>query len=294
MLSILVFVLATAATLFGDDFSDGNHQFSAALYEVKIFILIHICIFNLLIFQELIVDSDDNVLVSPFAIETLVAIAQSGAVGATGEEIRNSLYLPESQAATEKALKSLISEIEDDAPTFLLSNTIEVDSQLSINADFAATASDVYQAQTSSGSAGISLSTDLVFRANFATAFKLRSEKQLFMGNNNLAKSETMFLKAGTYNYAESTELDAQILEIPFSISTVSLTIVLPNKESGIGVLEKNMKSVLATPDFSEVTVDVTLPTFRIATKTDFAGILENVSFIVITKMINNTNFKIL
>lgn len=224
--------------------------------------------------KELIVDNDDSVLVSPFAIEILAAIAQSGSNGATGEEIRNSLYFPESQAATEKALKSLISEVEDDAPTFLLANSISVDSKYEINADFKAAASDVYQAKTSSGSSGVSLSADLVFRANFATSFKLLSEKPALGGGK---KSETMFLKASTLNYAESEDLDAQILEIPFDIDTISLTIVLPNKESGLGVLEKNMETVLATPNFSKVAVDVTLPTFRIATKTNFASILQNV-----------------
>ena len=63
------------------------------------------------------------------------------------------------------------------------------------------------------------------------------------------------------YNYLESEELDAKFLELPFDDGSTTFTIVLPNARDGLVELEKQIDKVLATTDFGQKYVQVSLPT---------------------------------
>ena len=62
------------------------------------------------------------------------------------------------------------------------------------------------------------------------------------------------------YNYLESEELDAKFLELPFDDGSTTFTIVVPNAKDGLIELEQQIDKVLATTDFGQEYVQVSLP----------------------------------
>ncbi|KAJ3644587.1 hypothetical protein Zmor_022308 [Zophobas morio] len=59
----------------------------------------------------------------------------------------------------------------------------------------------------------------------------------------------------------DSVQLDAKFLELPFDDGSTTFTIVLPNARDGLVELEKQIDKVLATTDFGQKYVQVSLPT---------------------------------
>jgi serpin B len=86
-----------------------------------------------------------------------------------------------------------------------------------------------------------------------------------------------MYKKSEKFNYYDSVELDAQVLEIPFVGEEASMTFVLPNKKEGLAVLEKQIDKVLETPKYTKEWVQVVLPKFKVESTIDFNPILEKV-----------------
>ncbi|CAH0727845.1 unnamed protein product, partial [Brenthis ino] len=100
------------------------------------------------------------------------------------------------------------------------------------------------------------------------------------------SKSKTtkvkMMYRKGYYNYAESNELKAQILELPYEGNEMSLVVILPRDFDGINELEETLKdpSALnsALNDMYQKEVEVYLPRFKIETKTDLKELLKNLN----------------
>jgi serpin B len=261
-----------------------------------------------------LVDNSDNILVSPFSAETIMALTQSGAVGTTGTEIRSSLFLPDSREETESVLKQILPAIHSNEYTLKTANKIYVENNFAIKDDFKKVATDVYQAQfqniefaesvaaadeinewveeetadkihdlISPGDVNadtkVVLVNALYFEANWTSPFEngLTTKTSFFTTDGEPVQMDTMFQKSARYNFYESADLDAKFLELPFQGPDASMTIVLPNKMEGIAVLEKQMDAVLTTPDYAQEYVQVSIPKFKIESTTDFKMILEKV-----------------
>jgi serpin B len=276
------------------EFVAGSKQFTGAVYN------------------EVLVDNSDNILVSPFSAETIMALTQSGAVGTTGTEIRSSLFLPDSREETESVLKQILPAIHSNEYTLKTANKIYVENNFAIKDDFKKVATDVYQAQfqniefAESAAAAdeinkwveeqtankihdlvapdeldattrVVLINALYFEGNWTSPFQpLLTKKSSFVTTDGTTVPiDAMFQESVEYNFYESADLDAKFLELPFLGQDASMTIVLPNKMEGIAVLEKQMDAVLATPEYTKQYVQVSMPKFKIATMTDFKSILE-------------------
>lgn len=94
----------------------------------------------------------------------------------------------------------------------------------------------------------------------------------------------------GVYKYLESKNLNAKILELPYSENNTAMYIVLPNATDNFQALEeKLMNRNFVSVEISEMAshiVNISLPKFKIETKTSLKTALKSLN---ITLMFNET-----
>ncbi|XP_075971083.1 antichymotrypsin-2-like isoform X2 [Anticarsia gemmatalis] len=94
-----------------------------------------------------------------------------------------------------------------------------------------------------------------------------------FYGPSGSSKAY-MMRRTGQYNYYESNEMNAQIIEIPYTGEEAALIIVLPSKKDGLSILLRTLK---ISPDLindalmkmKTATVDLIIPKFKIESTLD-------------------------
>ncbi|XP_047020340.1 alaserpin-like isoform X3 [Helicoverpa zea] len=102
----------------------------------------------------------------------------------------------------------------------------------------------------------------------------------------SVSKDKTISLptmkQSAYFNYGESQELDAKLLEMPYEGDKSSLLIVLPNEIDGLDSLLNKLKdpAVLrkAVDSMYNAKVDVSMPKFKIETKIDLADVLKKMN----------------
>jgi serpin B len=262
-----------------------------------------------------LVDNKENIVVSPFSAETVLALTQSGAKGDTGAEIRTGLHLPDTEEDTEVAIKSVLPTIQSEYCSLVTANKIYVEKEYAIKEDFKRVATDVYQAQFENiefaksvdaateinkwveeqtnnkihelvnaddldADTKIVLVNALYFQGNWSVPFDpiLTKQVKFYTSSEASVDAPTMYKESEQFNYYESEELDAQVLEIPFMGEEATMTFVLPNKKEGIAILEKQIDKVLETPKYTKEWVQVLLPKFKVESTIDFKPLLQKVS----------------
>jgi serine protease inhibitor len=116
MKSLFLLLSCLALVLAQDELSvfvSGSRQFTGAIYN------------------QLLVDNKENILVSPFSAETVLALTQSGGKGDTSAEIRTSLHLPDTEEKTETVIKSVLPTIQSEHCTLVTANKIYVENEYS-------------------------------------------------------------------------------------------------------------------------------------------------------------------
>jgi serpin B len=293
-----VFFLSCFALVLAEDelsaFLSGSREFTGAIYN------------------QLLVDNKENIVVSPFSAETVLALTQSGAKGDTGAEIRTGLHLPDTEEDTEVAIKSVLPTIQSEYCSLVTANKIYVEKEYAIKEDFKRVATDVYQAQFENiefaksvdaaseinkwveeqtnnkihelvnaddldADTKIVLVNALYFQGNWSVPFDpiLTKQAKFYTSSETTVDAPTMYKESQEFNYYESEELDAQVLEVPFGDEEATMTFVLPNKKEGIAVLEKQIDKVLETPKYTRKFVQVFLPKFKIESTIDFVPVLK-------------------
>ncbi|CAH2075172.1 unnamed protein product, partial [Iphiclides podalirius] len=90
-----------------------------------------------------------------------------------------------------------------------------------------------------------------------------------------------MMYRKGNFNYGESAELGAKILEIPYEGDESAFYIILPDEIDGITELENKLQnpSVLenSLKSLFEIQVAAHIPKFKIETTTNLKDILQNI-----------------
>lgn len=267
------------------------------------------------LFQELLVGNNKNIVVSPFSVETLLALTQSGAVGNTGVEIRKVLNLPETETEVDALIKSVLPTFHDQLYKLHTANKVYVRDSLPIKEDFKKVATDIYEASfenvnfQNNGAAAkeinewveqetegkiknfidadqidpdltqIILVNALYFQGNWTYPFGSieTHPATFFKSNTETSQANFMYQESTQLNYVESDELDAQILELPFKGQDASVVLVLPRQKEGIAVLEKLSAAVLETPKFNPTYVELHIPKFRIESSIQLNSALETV-----------------
>lgn len=267
-------------------------------------------------------------MVSPLSLEFALAFLQSGAVGPTGEEIRNVLYLPSTEENIEDAVKELIPSMTKSTKyTFSIANKIYVWENFTIKETFQDIAKNVYQAGvesidfTKQNQAADTINnwvknktnnkiTNLVSPDDLKNAFSVIVDTIYMNGNWSIqfSKDQTnnqLFYQSLTttrkvkmmhqYNkrhkFKQDLALQAKFLQLDLVDKTASVTFVLPNKKNGLSELETQIDKVLKVDNLSWEYVTIALPSFETYTNLDLGETLQMVSIYLNKKL---TKLKVL
>ncbi|RZC39513.1 Serpin domain containing protein [Asbolus verrucosus] len=299
---VLILLLAVTSSLSHEakTFTSVSNQFTAATYK------------------EIAKDVEGNFLVSPFSAAIILALAQTGARGATAQELRTGLRFPEGQDEIESSIEAVTSSVGNNREYALQSaNKMYLQENYQIKDEFRKVATDAFYADIenidfsrnaeaakvmnrwveehtekkirdliTSNDVGedtkLILINALYFQGNWSKQFKRVYTQQdaFYQNGENVVQVATMHDHHGYYKYCENGELNAKFLEIPFEGGDVSMVFVLPNEKKGLASLENQIEKVLLPQDFVKETVNVSLPKFKIESKLDFKEILKNLGVV--------------
>lgn len=274
MKPLCAFLLLVSA-IFAEDFAGRSRQLGVSLYNVSGILIKRFK--SKWIFQELAKDNDNNFLVGPIFLETLIALSESGAAGATAAEIRTTFNFPDTNQELEEEATSLISTLQSISA---VQNRIYYNGNYTIKDAFAKAAESVYQATIHENTEDVvDLTSNFVFRSDWNPHFVSSPIPNFYIDDETSIEVEGVLQSSTSYNYAENEELDAKFLELPFEAEGVSMVLILPRQKQGLDVLEKNIASVFALPKFEKQFVQVTLPKFKIAATLELSSFLEKVRY---------------
>lgn len=263
---------------------EGNGQFAQELYNV-------------------LAKKGGNVFFSPISVHAVLAMIYQGAKGKTYNVIANTLHIPSSSVAAEGYGDVL--EHLNNIPNVELSmaNKIYIMKGYSLKPKFreiirtkflsgvepvnftrpvkaADKINDWVERQTKNKiknliqPSSLNSLTKLVlvnaiyFKGNWLTRFEANSTKNetFYLSDNYFSNVEMMNTKAA-FSYKEDENLDAKVLELPYSNKDISLIIILPNQRNGIYELERKLVGYdinKITKNLYQPEVIVKLPKFKI------------------------------
>jgi len=242
--------------------------------------------FSIKLYDHVAHNNNNNVVVSPFSIQSVLSMVLSGAAGETANQIRFGLSLPEDKFL-HSGLSDILTSMGDKSENYTLKavNRLYIQNGFHLRPRFLAFNQRTYQAvpetvdfqevekarqaintwvreETNQKieeliSPGVLtplsrlvLINALYFKGTWVEAFdKADTRKKNFHTNNGQVVSVDMMHKIGGFNYRELHQLDAKRLMIPYKGDRLSMTIILPNKKDGLQKLEERLRSV----DLSEI-----------------------------------------
>ncbi|XP_011178835.1 serine protease inhibitor 42Dd [Zeugodacus cucurbitae] len=250
---------------------------------------------------------NENVIISPVAIQTALGLAYYGADGKTASELKRSLHAhSQSRSGIAKSYYKLLHSFVKPKTILEIANKIYAKDELVIEPEFREAAqkyfdSDAEQldftdepkavdlinkwlSEKTNGKIqnvlnnvepdiNVALVNAIYFKAKWARPFMddATSDRVFWFNDNESVKVPTMFAD-NWYNYAEYEELDAKAIELFFENTDLRMWFILPNKRNGLYELEQNLKGV----DFDELekrwewsSVTVNLPKFGFEFDTD-------------------------
>ncbi|XP_015840668.1 antichymotrypsin-2 isoform X4 [Tribolium castaneum] len=295
ILLALTLTLTMANEVALQEFTTGNNLFTAAIY------------------REVTKENFGNFLISPFSIQTVFALTQSGAKDPTAAEIRNKLNLPDSPEKTDEIYSAILPTLKGNEQYALhTANKIYVKNDYPVKEEFKNVASNVYQAgienidftqkteaataingwvekqtnnkihdlidpNTLDADTRIILINALYFKGKWVNPFESYAtrKRDFYKTPKDIVKVDTM-QNTDLYNYYESPELKAKFLEMPYLGDDISMVIVLPNEKDGLEFVESQVDKVFTTHNFTQERVSVSLPKFSIENKVQLKKILQN------------------
>lgn len=304
-MKLFICILALAATAMSDSNLDilkaGSDQFTAKM------------------FQEVVkAKPNENIVMSAFSLLSPLAQLGLASEGESHDEILRAIGLPNDNVTKEvftevnKQLRS-VKGIE-----LNLASRVYVRQGDELNPQFAAVSRDVFNSDaknidfSKNAEAAKEINTwvedqtnhrikDLVaadsldaataavlvnamyFKGKWKTPFKAEqtTDRDFHVSKDRVVQKPTMHVVAD-FKYGESKELDAKLLEMPYSEDESSLLIVLPNEIDGINNLVKKLENpellskAMENMYSNEVVLD--LPKFKIETTTDLADVLAKMN----------------
>lgn len=136
----------------------------------------------------------------------------------------------------------------------------------------------------------------LYFQGNWSKPFGSSSTKPADFYKSEIETVQGSFMHQDSVelNYAESDELDAQLLELPFKGQDASVVLVLPRQKEGIAILEKSTTALLEAANFYPAWVKVDIPKFRIESTISLNSALEGVGILTMhIKLNHRKNFSL-
>ncbi|XP_044253737.1 serine protease inhibitor 42Dd-like isoform X2 [Tribolium madens] len=276
------------------EFVSGNNLFTADVYSL--------------------LKTSENLIISPFAIQLVVAFAASGARSKTAQEMATALHLPYHPRDTETAWKTLLPTLtQPDHFHLNLVTKMYLQRNLNLKKDFRTTGKKVFQADiefvnfasaaeaVKSINEGVRkqtgekintwvddenlLTRDMkmvllsaaFFKSGWLKPFQFRGSQDFYKSATDVIKVE-MMETIGQFNYFESDSMGAKLIELRFVEESLAMIIVLPDKtkvSSDISLIEAHLYEVYLANSFAPELVKVTLPKFKIESLIDFKPILQ-------------------
>nr|AWD77173.1 serpin [Anatolica polita] len=267
----------------------GNNHFSNDLYKV-------------------LSGNEGNVFFSPISVHAVLAMAYQGAQESTAEVFAACLKVPDAATAAEgyNAVMSKLNNVPN--VTLLMANKVYLmagfklleafDTAISKKflsevelLDFAQNEAsakaindwvkektrekiqDLIQAGDLNSDTRLVLVNAIYFKGDWLHKFdkELTKKEPFYLNNEDKVDVQMMHIKR-KYYFSEREDLDAKILQLPYTNEDLSMVIILPNKRDGIKDLEKKLESFdlnNITEGLWNVEVNVALPRFKIETTID-------------------------
>ncbi|XP_068904923.1 uncharacterized protein [Tenebrio molitor] len=262
---------------------------------------------------KVLAEKEGNVFFSPISVHVVLSMAYQGALDTTAEKFANTLHVPKAKAAAEgyneimKRLNSvtnvtllmankvflmegfqLLSDFENAVTKHFLSEVQLVDFKK--NEEAAKTINSWVEVQTREkikdliqkddldGSTRLVLVNAIYFKGDWKHKFdKERTKTEPFYLNDKDTIDVQMMHIKKKFNYKNDSELQAQVIELPYTNEDLSMFIILPNEKNGIGNLEKKLATMNLT-DISKnmwsTEVNLALPKFKIEQTIDLKDAL--------------------
>ncbi|KPJ11294.1 Antitrypsin [Papilio machaon] len=256
-------------------------------------------------------------VLSAFSVLTPLAQLSLASEGSSHDELLKAIGLPNDEA-TKTAFTQVDSNLRSVKGIDLrMANRIYVANGYTLNKDYATVVRQTFQSEvknvdfTASQSAAKEINTwveqqtnnrikDLVdpnsldadtravlvnaiyFKGTWKDQFekRLTSDNDFYLSHRKSIKVPTMYRK-GDYNYGESAELNARILELPYVGDESAFYIILPNDVVGITELLDKVKDSSslekALSSLYEREVEAYIPKFKIETTTNLKEILPEI-----------------
>lgn len=304
-------------TLIGDDASgfDGSVYDRNVLTESEASALDGINAFSIELFKQLEVEEfkkGENVFVSPFSVQQVLAMIANGANDQTLEEIYKVLGHEGTLADYNSANRMLLNLIKnnDNGSSMEISNSAWIDYTLpvfrafrtniqnyfdsdilgvDINADDAGKILNSWCSDKTHGlidkivddgplASKLVLANAVYFKAAWSDSFdkKLTSKETFYNINNRTSQVDMMRWNQPLYaNYASSDYMD--IISIPF-VNKYNMMICLPKSKSGLELCIKNLSEIEwkeMNGSMTKTLVDLSLPKFKTNADIDLVEIMK-------------------
>lgn len=252
-----------------------------------------------------VVDGKDgeNVIISPFSVQTCVGLAYVGAGGKTAEEMAKGLRLSSNDRSEVAKSFAQILDSYSNNPTLKIANKVYVKNGYKLKPEFNEVASKSFHSEAenvnfaqntetaekinswveqktnnrikdliSSGSLSEDTRCVLVnaiyFKGFWAKKFnpEATQKEDFWISENDAVKVDMMYLNH-KIKYREFPDIDSSAIELPYKDSDLSMMIILPNTKTGLKTLESKL-ATLNLADMSknmyETEVNLKLPRFKI------------------------------
>ncbi|XP_061394190.1 serine protease inhibitor 42Dd-like [Musca vetustissima] len=193
----------------------------------------------------------ENVLISPMSIQTCMALAFTGAKGATADEIANVMKFPSNcPKDVANRFHQLLSKYENNK-LVKMANKVYVQEGHTIKPEYAAITKEKYYASAES----------INFAENVAAANKINNwveektsgqekfdpedtkEDDFWLNENESIQVEFM-RKQGDFRLGYLPDYECEALEMPYKDSDLSMFVLLPVKRDGLKALAEKLKGV--------------------------------------------------
>uniref|UniRef100_A0A1I8MRS5 Serpin domain-containing protein n=1 Tax=Musca domestica TaxID=7370 RepID=A0A1I8MRS5_MUSDO len=232
------------------------------------------------IFTEIFqTNSEDNIIFSPFSIQTCLAMVRMGADGATAAEMDYGLtFTSQSEENIGANYQELLTKFKD-GKILKIANKIYVANKYSLkntyheilgekffssveNVDFTESEKTaelvnswiesktdnaihhIISPDTVTNDTRLMLVSAIYFKGNWQKPFdtKYTREADFYMANNKTMKVEMMF-GAGMMSCDIIRELDAKVIRLPYKDSDLYMMVILPNSRNGLKDLMEKLKT---------------------------------------------------
>lgn len=259
----------------------------------------------------------ENLVFSPFSIQTCAAMARLGADGETAAQLDQGLGLASADAEQiAKSFNQVLATYQD-SQILRIANKIFVMDGYSLapqfeellSKEFLSAAQKVNFASSSQAAATINgwveertnhLIKDLIpasalnadsrlvlvnaihFKGNWVHQFpKYATRPDTFHLDNERTIQVPMMSIKERFRYADLPSLNAAALELPYKDSDLSMLIILPNSKTGLPALEEKLRSTplsVITQALHKTQVQVKLPKFKAEFQVELTEVFRKVS----------------